>query len=239
MTIAHFQDTHISVDKLASIAKLANTTLDWLVFGKGEPPAILNNKNNEEKNTLSYTIQDIGKMIVALVFYFHADISLSRTKNGTRTVMIVFHELEVNQIFPLIFEVKAMWERAQKEQNEKCTWEIAKRLPWNKYMNPRTFYLQYDVLSTAIIDFIEQLSKVVEVEKIGDLIEPNAPFCDGFELLLNESWSELGFHGFGLGFQNGAMTKNANQLLANYLDRLPQVTMKEFLKEEYLNDEYK
>lgn len=224
-------DTRISVDKLASIAKLANTTLDWLVFGKGEPPAIL---SNTKEDVFPYTLQDICRMITALIFYFHAEIDISRTENYDRVATITFHELEIRQVFPVLYNIVQNWEecykKASKEEKEEYN-IIRPYLPWYKYIRP--LYMNgKDFLSLVFIDFFEQLSKVIDIEKIGDASDSDIPFCDGFELLLNKD-------GFELGFQMGATSRLANQLLGDYIARVPSMTMKEFLKDKYLNDEYK
>ena len=231
------------IDVLASIANLANTTLDWLVLGKGESPAILGNK---KESSSPYTLRDICRMLSLLVFACDSDIQVN-TQENNKSIIFSIKERKFCEFFTAVSKiyVQMLVEKQDIENTREIieTDKMFAKLGHTQNTDHSLFEDIYKRASKNISDLEDKLS-ALHICDLNDVEPLNTLLINIFSHLstlknLDENESEnyykekghviFSIPGYSLTFSDKPLSNNIQKALDSFCESVPNMTMENYL----------
>lgn len=233
-----------SLDNLVGIANLFGSSLDWLVFGKGEPPAIL---SNTKEDISPYTLRDICKMLSLLVFACDSDIQVN-TQEDNKSIIFSIRERKFYEFFSAVSCLNVQMLAAKQNAAQ------AKEFIETGKMITRLCHTQNIDYSSSEDIYKKELKNISDIEnKLSALhvcdpndIEPlNALFINIFSHLstlkeLDENEIEnyykqrdhvvFSIPGYSLTFSDKPLSNNVQNALNAFFESVPDMTMENYLR---------
>lgn len=206
---------------LVNIASLVNTTLDWLVFGKGEPPAIFSNKEINTKKKES-TFREICENVAKFFFLANAEIVQENDY-----VEIKFYKRDLSYFFDL---TRSNEPSILENESDNSRNELVSAVSTIDQVNYYILQFCENLAVTRIIDNTQIAHNCNDIN--NNCRKPIRYFPashlarNEMEYKINEVLGEYGISFFEI--TDSPRTTQAKKYLASSLEKLPPIIPKYF-----------